>query len=332
METKQETKSLPRNRKCGNCRYFEPAPLWRKGWCRNPRLYDRRANHLVDAATIDCEQVFRARIYWEPIPTPEPVEAVMAQPTASYRAPQLGVEENSVELPVADGGNRVRQANDKVLKSAANRPVITRREKSTATPNLVRKSSNARKWLKDNIPYYDRLDGPVSRASIMTWLPWLIVGALLVIVLLNVLGGKKDATPTTTGSSSTVTTAPFSTINSGTGTNSSAVVAPNGTVKPATVTLSSALPTATAVPPTATPQAKVFAKVAGTGPSKALKMRKDPHINGPNEPTNVVVLIPEGEQVEITGPFKSAEGFNWWPISYKGQNGWAVQEYLQKNS
>src|SRR5205085_8618988 len=70
-EPQESSRAVPRNRKCGNCRYFEPAPLWRKGWCRNPRLYDRRANHLVDAATIDCEQVFRARIYWEPIPTPE---------------------------------------------------------------------------------------------------------------------------------------------------------------------------------------------------------------------------------------------------------------------
>src|SRR5580765_1115453 len=101
MEIKQETKSLPRNRKCGNCRYFEPAPLWRKGWCRNPRLYDRRANHLVDAATIDCEQVFRARIYWEPVPTPEVVGAEVGVPGSSYRDSRF--EESFPEPYSADG-------------------------------------------------------------------------------------------------------------------------------------------------------------------------------------------------------------------------------------
>ncbi len=66
----QEARSLPRNRKCGNCRFYEPAPLWRKGWCRNPKLYPPHANHLVDATTIDCEGGFRSRIYWEPMPEP----------------------------------------------------------------------------------------------------------------------------------------------------------------------------------------------------------------------------------------------------------------------
>ena len=61
----QETRGIPRNRKCGNCRFYEPAPLWRKGWCRNPKLYPPHANHLVDANTIDCEGGFRSRIYWE---------------------------------------------------------------------------------------------------------------------------------------------------------------------------------------------------------------------------------------------------------------------------
>lgn len=65
----QETRGIPRNRKCGNCRFYEPAPLYRKGWCRNTKLYPPHANHLVDANTIDCEGGFRSRIYWEPLAT-----------------------------------------------------------------------------------------------------------------------------------------------------------------------------------------------------------------------------------------------------------------------
>lgn len=87
-EQQQEVKSLPRNRKCGNCRYFEPAPLWRKGWCRNPQLYPPHANHLVDSSTIDCEGGFRSRIYWEPIPQaqvtqPMPTPADSKQPAVN---------------------------------------------------------------------------------------------------------------------------------------------------------------------------------------------------------------------------------------------------------
>lgn len=76
--------SVPRNRKCGNCRFYEPAPLWRKGWCRNPKLYPPHANHLVDAATIDCEGGFRSRIYWEPITASQP----QVQPQPKAPAPQ----------------------------------------------------------------------------------------------------------------------------------------------------------------------------------------------------------------------------------------------------
>lgn len=104
MTTSDGSQSKPRNRKCGNCRFYEPAPLWRKGWCRNPKLYPPHANHLVDSTTIDCEGGFRSRIYWEPItagqgqdarrmplyPTNQPDEQQPTAPvaaTGNYAAP-----------------------------------------------------------------------------------------------------------------------------------------------------------------------------------------------------------------------------------------------------
>lgn len=74
-ESQEARNNLPRNRKCGNCRFYEPAPLWRKGWCRNPKLYPPHANHLVDATSIDCEGGFRSRIYWEPMPSDNEIAA-----------------------------------------------------------------------------------------------------------------------------------------------------------------------------------------------------------------------------------------------------------------
>jgi hypothetical protein len=53
----------PRERKCANCRFYEQSPLWRRGWCRNPLLYDPQTNHLVEADTLACRRTFID--YWE---------------------------------------------------------------------------------------------------------------------------------------------------------------------------------------------------------------------------------------------------------------------------
>ena len=53
-----------RERKCSTCKHYQPSPLWRKGWCRNPLLYDRNTNHLVEADSLACNRTFID--YWEP--------------------------------------------------------------------------------------------------------------------------------------------------------------------------------------------------------------------------------------------------------------------------
>src|SRR5687768_8700845 len=54
-----------RERKCSTCKHYQASPLWRKGWCRNPLLYDRNTNHLVEADSLACNRTFID--YWEPI-------------------------------------------------------------------------------------------------------------------------------------------------------------------------------------------------------------------------------------------------------------------------
>lgn len=311
METKQETKSLPRNRKCGNCRYFEPAPLWRKGWCRNPRLYDRRANHLVDASTIDCEQVFRARIYWEPVPVPEMEE------------------QNLVNLAggAADGGPMPSRLPLETHPKVSNRPVINRkesgeREKTDALPGVVKKPSPLRIWLLENIPYYDKVDGPISRQNWLIIIPAVVIGLALLIIFLNIVGGKKTdnvapVTPNATTSASGAGV--LVTSSSGAANNSVAIPTP---------TLSNALPTATAEPVKTTAAAtEKRAKVSDTGTAKSVNMRKDPVTK---DDKNIVARIPEGEIVTIVGGPKLSESKEWWQISYKGQVGWAAKDYLKE--
>ena len=51
-------------RKCSSCKHYEPAPIWRKGWCRNPLLYSPQQSHLVGEDDLDCERGMGN--YWEP--------------------------------------------------------------------------------------------------------------------------------------------------------------------------------------------------------------------------------------------------------------------------
>lgn len=61
-------------RKCGTCKHFEPAQMWRKGWCRNPLLFSPQQSHLVNDEDLDCERGMGN--YWESMETidsPQPV-------------------------------------------------------------------------------------------------------------------------------------------------------------------------------------------------------------------------------------------------------------------
>jgi len=50
-------------RKCATCKFYEPAPIWRKGWCRNPLLYAPQQSHLVAEDDLDCSRGLSD--YWE---------------------------------------------------------------------------------------------------------------------------------------------------------------------------------------------------------------------------------------------------------------------------
>lgn len=336
MEIKQETKSLPRNRKCGNCRYFEPAPLWRKGWCRNPRLYDRRANHLVDAATIDCEQVFRARIYWEPVPTTEVAEV------NGYSPAPVGYNANpSADSGLVDAGvKRGNAPSDGILRprnSAAQNtppngiPVITRREKADAAPGIVRKPSQTRRWLVENIPYYDKIDGPISRINLLRVLPWVVIIAVGLWLILNVLNGNKGTPQATntlqpTASASVSNTVIGNPTPSVASTVAQATVSGNKNVASPTATISNLVPTSTPPPPTPanTKPAVTQARVTGTD---GVNLRKEP---GTGATSTILTKIAPGKLVTIrSADRKTVEGGEWWPVSYNGQDGWILSTFLE---
>lgn len=340
MEIKQETKSLPRNRKCGNCRYFEPAPLWRKGWCRNPRLYDRRANHLVDAATIDCEQVFRARIYWEPVPTSEVAEFT------GYNPSPVGYNANpSADSGLVDAGAKrgnapvdgvLRPRNGVSQTTPPNGiPVITRREKADAAPGVVRKPSRTRRWLVENIPYYDKIDGPISRINLLKVLPWIVIIAVGLWLILNVVAPKKENPQANNNLNTVQSTATISSDTAVVGNPTPSLAAPtvaqptvagNKNVASPTPTISNLVPTNTPPAPTAanTKQPVTQARVTG---ADGVNLRKEP---GTGATSTILAKIATGKLVTIrSADRRTVEGGEWWPVSYNGIDGWILSTFLE---
>src|SRR3954470_13474393 len=90
--------SKPRERKCATCRHYQPSPLWRKGWCRNPLLYDRNTNHLVEADSLACNRTFID--YWEPLQGPAPT---VGPPTRAGNRPRIAP---SIPIDTTDSKGR----------------------------------------------------------------------------------------------------------------------------------------------------------------------------------------------------------------------------------
>src|SRR6188472_2344782 len=79
-----------RDRKCSTCKHYQPSPLWRKGWCRNPLLYDRNTNHLVEADSLACNRTFID--YWEPMTGPMPSAGPQARSPKPRIAPSIPMD------------------------------------------------------------------------------------------------------------------------------------------------------------------------------------------------------------------------------------------------
>ena len=60
-------------RTCQTCKHYEPSAMWRKGWCRNPRLYSPQQSQMVDQDGLDCSRGFGNA--WEPIESDETTSA-----------------------------------------------------------------------------------------------------------------------------------------------------------------------------------------------------------------------------------------------------------------
>jgi uncharacterized protein YgiM (DUF1202 family) len=99
-------------------------------------------------------------------------------------------------------------------------------------------------------------------------------------------------------------------------------VADSTAVGSPTPTISNLVPTATAVP--ASPTVKDGPTQARVNGTEGVNLRKEPGTD-----STILTKIASGQLVTITSADrKTIYGGEWWPVSYKGQDGWILSTFL----
>ncbi len=296
----QETRSLPRNRKCGNCRHFEPAPLWRKGWCRNPLLYPTHANHLVDSTGLDCESGFRSRIYWEPLPT--------------------GIANNAIEdIPVVNFRERATRAIEPLQPMGANfKPTEYAPEETediepapayTRLPHQ-RDEAGWRAEVRKRLPF--TTNWPLEKIELYQVLMWGAALFLLLIALIVLLSSNKPALDAkgVAGTAAAGTQLAQNSFLGGTPNVTGGTTSTTNTPLPATATALGVL--------------NKTGKVAGLG-GETLNVRQEP---GKSAAIKILAKLKEGDKVKILDGPVDKDAISWYKVEANGIIGWVSKEFV----
>jgi hypothetical protein len=331
-----------RERKCSTCKHYQPSPLWRKGWCRNPLLYDRNTNHLVEADTLACNRTFID--YWEPLSGPTQAAGPQARSPKPRIAPSIPVETMDA------GGRRVmvtgntpaggmsavsRRAAQRAAQRAAAEPTVEPNGSERPALSLVPPKLPTDELVDDNATLeLAEVEGPDDQIASSTAerikrartaskrmvfgqpvnrlfmagagliLVLAIVGTFLVAQGRLLIGPQPTVTPTVAIVLATPT---------GFGD-------PTATVPPE--------PTAVPTPPLPTDRliANGWAEVKGTGSSLIVRAE-------PSRQAGRVGRLPDGSKVHIVGGPQEAGGIMWWRVDQfdpadPAKSGWCSGDFL----
>jgi hypothetical protein len=319
-------------RKCSTCKHYEPAPIWRKGWCRNPLLYSPQQSHLVGEDDLDCDRGMGN--YWEPIDGPV-VGATARGSQATEQHP-----EQRLLPPEPDDFSNVAMSSNSGPRATTSRTTDDRggemsqyppsgprrniddfdededvgRPSSPSDPNRTGGNDRQFTYYPEERYWTDylRIAAPVLGVIILLGLAWFWLSHLI-------------------GGSSGGSTPPASTSTSGnpviiTGSPSASSIAGAPTVVSTATSTTSGSGT-----PSTTGGGKLAsgasAEVANTGGS-GVNMRDAPTTGG-----NVVGTLSDGTAVTITGDSVDADGYTWWPVKTSdGTTGYIVADYLNPSS
>lgn len=310
-------------RKCSTCKHYEPAPIWRKGWCRNPLLYSPQQSHLVGEDDLDCDRGMGN--YWEPLDADDsemaagPTREVAAVGDAWQARQEFGANEAPLRFMPArspHGEDRTAGGGDMSQYSGPGRrgngddddeefrrpPVTGDRSRSPLQGGPERQFTyytEERYWTD-----YLRIAAPVIGVILMLGLAWFWINNLLGDKSNNNTGQQSNGAPV---------------VITGSPTSSAAGI--TGTPRP----LATATGSAGAATPGPGGQITVGSKVVvGNTGGSGVNMRSEPSTSG-----KIVAMLPDGTQLEVTGQAVTADNYTWWPVKSANQSGYVVQDYLK---
>lgn len=323
-------------RKCSTCKHYEPAPIWRKGWCRNPLLYSPQQSHLVGEDDLDCDRGMGN--YWEPIDQ----ELTLEQDTASYgfvAAPQHSAQTPADEGDVAPAYLHVRDESSDVPErrggdvsqyGGPGRPTGSGDfgpggsgdggdDRYTAPFN----EQGGDPYDDDRPPFgyqeeerywtdYLRIAAPVVGVILMLGLVWFWVA--------NMLGDDEDDFDNTDED----VAGPVIDADTPEATEESEGDEPIAVTTPdseETTENGDATEEQEQSPTTLGPGAT--AAVVGTGDA-GLNVRADASTEA-----EVVDSVPDGTELTITGESQQADGFTWWPVDTGEVTGFVAEDFIE---
>lgn len=291
-------------RKCGNCKHFQPAPMWKRGWCRNPLLFSQNQSHLVGEDDLDCNRGMGS--YWEAIGSDGVDTAVSGQ----YMRPGDNDAPVRFSKPpqrtIAPAGSAPRRNQEPREAGRAPEPIRVRREG-------VEPVARPRSRMADTAPIAPPRAAPPGNYSApqepYSWGEYLrrsypVIGIILLLGAFWVWSARQLSTtppPSPTAALAAPAVIPDTPI----------IITPTAPVA-APGPAASTLP----VPPPGViaPGAKVIVQTPG---GAGANIRANPTTAG--EP---VTAQDDGTPLTITGPSQDADGYTWWPVQGDGFAGW----------
>ncbi len=289
-------------RKCGNCKHFEPAPMWKRGWCRNTLLFAQHQSHLVGEDDLDCNRGMGS--YWEEIGS----ESVDVDPVMRFARPSspdpatVGRFSRPPQRTIAPASTHPRRGPEPIrVRRDGVDPVERSRGRAAAAP--AQPAAPTGDYSAPQEPYSW---GEYLRRS------YPVIGVILLLGAFWVWSARQLSTtapPTPTAVLVAPTAAPAGSL---------AVITPTAVVVAAPAPVPSALP----VPPPGViaPGARVVVQTPG---GAGANIRDRPTTTG-----TIVTARDDGTALTITGASQAADGYTWWPVQGDGFGGWVAESLI----
>ena len=295
--------------------------MWRRGWCRNPRLYSPQESQLVDQDSLDCNRGFGSQ--WEP------ADGSLVGARASARARRRPLLLFGAQTQLAPAGA---PAGAGIIASSGFGPEgsggssdapeagsyrAARSSSPTGQERTVSFQPEERYWTD-----YIRIALPVIGL-------WLLLGLLWYWAAALIGGGSSNPAPSETALGEiTPVNAPVPTV-------AASPTAPTIVAAPGTPPAVSE-PINPTEPPRPTPEATSAAPAGTTNfPPGTMVVTTEEGVRMRSEPTTDSAIVEElaaGTPLRVTGPFEEAGTLDWWPVENPatGQSGFVREDFLRE--